>query len=263
MFVTHVSAAALTITPTPASSPAPAKTGSSTNPTATEHTLQEINNLKDRIASRVAQMNLVEKRGIIGTVTDVKNTQITLTDKNGDTRYVDVDELTKFASPSAKGSFGISDITKGSILGILGRYNKDSKRILARFVDVLVNPRILSGAIKKIDTENFMFTLITPDQKEFLIDNQIITKTYIHTKDNNLIKSGFSKLQHAERVFVIGFPDKNDPNKIIASRILRFPDIKSNPLIPASKLQSQDANITPSTGSGVKLMPIISTKPKQ
>jgi len=95
----------------------------------------------------------------------VSDTQLTLSDKDTKTRYVDVDELTKFSSPSAKSNFGISDITKGSIVGVLGRYNKDSKRTLARFVDVLVNPQIVSGSVSTIDTENFTFTLITPTQK--------------------------------------------------------------------------------------------------
>src|SRR3990167_5640769 len=80
------------------------------------------------IASRVAQLKLVEKRGIIGTVTNVTNTQITLSDIQNNTRFIDVDELTKFTSAKSKETFGISDITKGTTLGILGLYNKDSRR---------------------------------------------------------------------------------------------------------------------------------------
>src|ERR1035437_9874018 len=62
----------------------------------------------NEIASKTAQLNLVEKRGIIGTVTDSSGTQITLSDLNGNIRFVDVDELTKFSSSSSK-SYGISD----------------------------------------------------------------------------------------------------------------------------------------------------------
>src|SRR5690348_9180787 len=115
------------------------------SPTPQNTLEQQISNLKDKIASRVAQLKLVDKRGIIGTVTDVNLTQITLTDSKGDTRFIDIDELTKFSSPSAKSNFGISDITKGSILGVLGLYNRESRRILARFVDVIVLPAEISG----------------------------------------------------------------------------------------------------------------------
>src|SRR3989344_7962603 len=101
-------------------------------------TQQQINALTNKIASRVAQLKLVEKRGVIGKVTDVSNTQITLSDMSGNTRFVDVDEFTKFKSDSK--SFGISDIEKGQKIGALGLYNKQSRRILARFVEVLQIP---------------------------------------------------------------------------------------------------------------------------
>src|SRR3990167_5837024 len=107
-----------------------------------ENKNQEIKDqLISNIASRVAQLNLVEKRGIIGKVTEATNTQITLSDIKGDTRFVDVDELTKFSSPNAKGTFGISDITKDATVGILGLYNKESRRILARFVNVITDQK--------------------------------------------------------------------------------------------------------------------------
>ena len=69
------------------------------------------------IASRVAQLKLVEKRGIIGTVTNVTNTQITLSDIQNNTRFIDVDELTKFTS--AKASTVSSVITCGIDTGTI------------------------------------------------------------------------------------------------------------------------------------------------
>src|SRR3989344_3522321 len=67
----------------------------------------QIDDLKSKIASKVAQLNLVEKRGIYGIVADASDTQITLKTVNGNTRFIDVDELTKFSSDS-NDSFGIS-----------------------------------------------------------------------------------------------------------------------------------------------------------
>src|SRR5579872_6286504 len=99
LFVVVKSAfAATTPTPTPAVST----------------TEQQINTIKDMVASSVAAMHLMEKRGFIGKVTDNTETQITVNDMMGNSRSIDVDELTQFSSPSAKTSFGISDITKGT-----------------------------------------------------------------------------------------------------------------------------------------------------
>lgn len=217
---------------------------------------EQINNLKERIASQVAEMHLVEKRGIIGTVSDVSETQLSLTDINGATRLVDVDELTKFSSPSAKSSFGISDITKGSIVGVVGLYNKDSRRLLARWVDVMTEPKILSGGILSLNKDAGTFAIATLDSDSITIDVENITKTQAYSKDGGVIKSGFSKLAVGQRVLIVGFPDAKNKNMIVASRILIFSDIPANPKIPLVKPEDI-APVTPSTGSGKKLTPIV------
>ncbi|MDE2025309.1 MAG: hypothetical protein KGJ07_02345 [Patescibacteria group bacterium] len=210
--------------------------------------------LQERIASRVAQLKLVEKKGIIGTVTDVAETQLSVTDLNGDTVFIDVDELTKFTSVNNK-SIGISDITKGETIGILGLYNKESRRILARFVDELSLPQVLSGAVTAVDSKNYNLSLTTLSKKDIFIDVENITKTYVYGKTTGTTRSGFSKINQGERIMVIGYPDTNDSSKIIASRIICFPDLPINPRIQL--LNPQDLGVTPSTGSGIKLVPII------
>ncbi len=226
-----------------------------TTPTPTSSLDQQINNLKDRIASRVAQLNLVEKKGFVGNVTDVEETQITITDRQGNTRFIDVDELTKFSSPSAKANFGISDITKGTTIGILGLYNKESRRTLARFVDVVTFPQIISGAVEAIDGGNFSISIVTPSEKEIPINIATTTKTYMYTKGNPLARSGFSKIKQGERIMVVGVPDVQNKNGILALRLLLFPDLPVNQKIVLFK--PGEFNVTPSTGSGNKIVPII------
>ena len=195
-------------------------------PTADQALLEKLGN---EIASKTAQLNLVEKRGVIGAVTDSSSAQITLTDPNGNTRFVDVDELTKFSS-SSNSSFGISDVTKGMTLGVLGLYNKQSRRILARDIDVMTSfPTIVFGEISDIDKTNYGITV---------------------AKENNS-KTGFSKMQTAQTVSVTGFPDKQDKSKIVAAQIIVLPDIQLG-----YNLNLVSPTIAPSTGSGVKLYPI-------
>lgn len=249
LFLIATRVGAQTVTPSKAITPTPTDTNSLD---------QQINDLKDRIASRVAQLQLVEKRGIVGTVTDISDTQITLSDLQGNIRFVDVDELTKFSSPSAKTNFGISDITKGSTLGVLGLYNKQSHRILARFVDVLSLPTVVSGAVSAIDDKNFIFTLSTANKQDYTINVGSETKTYAYDASTGLTRSGFSKLKVGERIMVVGFPDVKDKNTIIPSRVLRFPTVPVNPKIII--INPDELNVTPSTGSGTKLVPIIKVK---
>ena len=226
--------------------------------TPTQGDIQQIDDLKNRIASRVAQLNLVEKKGIIGTVTDATNTQITLNDVNGNIRFIDVDELTKFSNSNASGtSFGISDINRGMTLGVLGLYNKQSRRILARQVDVLTMPKIFIGVVSSVDSKNFNFYIVSEDNKQTFIDVETVTKTYSYSTGTALAIVGFSKIKVDESVIVIGFSDKNTPTHIIASRVLLFPDVPKNPKINYIPALNPGASIIPSTGSGRKLTPII------
>jgi len=183
---------------------------------------KQINDLTERIASKVAQLKLVEKRGIIGKVIEVSNTQITISDINGNTRFVDVDELTKFSSPNNKSSFGISDIEKDSTIGVLGLYNKESRRTMARFITILNLPRYIHGTILSIDNNKFQLK-IKEKEKELTIDVGTTTVTSAVTNSLKLAKWGFSKLTNGDYIIVVGFEDKKDKNLIIASKIIVFP----------------------------------------
>ncbi len=215
-------------------------------PTPSPNTLQkQIDSLTNKIASRVAALKLVEKRGIIGEVSGVSNTQITLNDINGNTRFVDVDEFTKFSSPSSKTSFGISDIRKGDKLGVLGLYNKESRRILARFIETLIMPAIIHGAVSSIDSENFTLSVNTEDGKEYKIDVQTSTRTFSYDLEKRqLLKSGFSKIETGESIIIVGFADKKDASLIQASRVIVLPGVSKNPKIKvsASKESSSPTN---------------------
>lgn len=216
--------AATTATPTTTS-----KTTTPTTPVS-EKLNEQINELKEKIASRVSELNLVEKRGVIGTVTETSGSKITLTDVQGQTRFVDVDEITKFSSASNK-TFGISDIKKGTKISVLGLYNKQSKRILARFINTSVDPLFISGTIIDIDSKNFVLTVMTTDNKEYKLDNQTSTKTSSYDIENGLVKSGFSKLKLGDRISAIGFVDTKDATLIVPDRIVSYLDLPINPHI--------------------------------
>jgi len=208
---------------------------------------EQITELKEKIASRVSELNLVEKRGIIGVVTDVSTSKITIKDVANNVQFVDVDEITKFSSASNK-SFGLSDITKGTRVNILGLYNKQSKRILARFISTTVDPIFVSGSISNLDKTNFFITITTPDQKQIKIDVQTSTKISSYDKTNNVTKMGFSKLAIGDRVTAIGYADKKIANQIVGDRVIDFLDLPKNPKIMISQTQpTETATPTPST----------------
>lgn len=218
---------------------------------------EQINELKEKIASRVSELKLVEKRGMIGVVSETSANKITLTDLSGKTRFVDVDEITKFSSSSK--SFGISDLTKGTKITILGIYNKQSKRILARFIQVTVTPHYLTGVISDMDNKNFTLNIMTEDNKTVKIDIESPTKISAYDKTDGLAKYGFSKMDAGDRLAIIGYPDKKDTSMIVATRIIDLAALPKDPKIIVKQAATPvptEEDIKPSTGSGKKLTPI-------
>lgn len=191
---------------------------------------EKVDELKNKIASRVAELNLVEKRGIIGVVQNVSDTQITVSDLNEKNRIIDVDEFTKFLSVGDD-SFGISDIKKGSRISTLGLYNKDSHRLLARFIKEISIPLFLYGVISEKDEKDFSVNLTVEDGTVFIVDIEKITKTFEYS-NGELETSGFSKIQALQNALVIGFPDLKEKEQITAGRIIIFPNLPKNPKIP-------------------------------
>jgi acetolactate synthase regulatory subunit len=216
---------------------------------------KQIDDLKNKVASKVAQLKLVEKRGLVGVVADTTATQITINDLNSNIRIIDVDEFTKFSSPDAKASFGISDIKRGDKIGVLGLYNKESRRTLARFVNVLDIPEFVVGVVAVKDEENFNLTVATSG-RSLKVSIENISKVYDVDSNGKLLRSGFSKITLKENIIVSGFFGPKLKDTITAGRVLLFPGVAQNPQIEIKELPASPS-IVPSTGSGRKLTPIV------
>lgn len=195
--------------------------------------LEKIQKIKDIVASKVAELNLVEKRGLIGTIKDTTNSQVTIIDIKGNTRRIDVDELTKF-NLNSKRTGGISDLTKGSTYSFVGLYNKETQKLLARSISIVNTiPVYFEGAINGVDATNYQLTVVNEKGEKKTIDIQSSTKTSLGTVDGDLQKSGFTKLNVNERILAVGFWDKKDSNLLSTLRIIHFKDVP-----PSKEMQS-------------------------
>ena len=203
--------------------------------TSTDKTNIKVDQIKDKVASRVAQLNLVEKRGMVGIVESVAGNEIRINDLNDKTRIIDVDELTKYSSD--EGSFDLDKIQKGTKISAIGLYNKDSEKLLARFINEISIPLFLNGVISGKDDEEFTVNLSTEDEKKYTVDVENITKSFTFS-DGELETIGFSKLPTLKNALVIGYVNPKDENRITAGRIIIFPDVPKNPRIEVDEVTS-------------------------
>jgi hypothetical protein len=223
-------------TPTPKATATPA----STTPKDTQ-----VEKIKDLVASRVAELKLVDKKGLVGYVKSTTNTQIVITDSHGKEIKIDIDELTKFTSPTDKETFGISDVKKGDLLSLIGLFNKQTERLLARFVEVASNiPQNIDGVVVAIDDDNFTIDVADAAGKVRKVNIETSTKTFVF-EEGDTVKSGFSKIETGERIIVVGFDDKNEKDQINASRITRLADIELSPELKKAAAGSVKETTTP------------------
>lgn len=197
--------------------------------------LKTIEKIKEMVADKVSKLNIIEKRGFIGTVQDTSNTQITAQDLHGKKRFIDIDELTKFQeSIGSSKTFGISDVKKGDRLAFVGQYNTDTERLLARFVTKTESiPQYINGTVNTSDEDEFTITVTTDKGQKKIIDIERSTDTRSYEAKEGMQDSGFSQIKTGEKVLVVGFPDEEDNNRFSASRILHF--VNPKPTTPSPR----------------------------
>ena len=204
----------------------------------------QIEKIKDLVASKVAELKLVDKRGLVGYVKATTSTQISITDHKSREVKIDVDELTKFESPD-NDNFGISDVKKGDLLSFVGLYNKQSERLMARFVEVASSiPQNIEGVVLSKDTSEFTLNIATVDGSKKIISIETSTKTNVY-QEGETVKSGFSKILPGERVIIVGFEDKTNKDQVNASRIIHFPGMKLSNELKKAAAQSTKESASP------------------
>jgi hypothetical protein len=190
---------------------------------------QQIDELKDKVASKVASLKLVEKRGVIGVVASSSPREIVLTDINDNEIDIDIDELTDFTSES-ESSFSISDIKKGMQISVLGLYNKDSRHLLARYVEDYAIPEFITGVISGKDEKESTISLSTQDKVLYKVDIEDVSKILLYSEDS-FDDAEFSQVPTQANAIVVGFADPKEKNRITASRIIIFSGSPKDPRI--------------------------------
>lgn len=234
---------AFAVSPTPAS--------------PTQGQIDQIEKIKEMVASKVAELKLVEKRGILGKVKETTGTKITVIDNKGNGRTVDTDELTKFQDDvGSSKTFGISDIKKDEQFSFIGLYNKDTERLLARIVTRIHSiPTLFEGMVTDKNLAQFALTVVDALGAKKVINIENTTKTNVHSQEG-VLKSGFTKINAGQRILVVGFTDTKDKNQINATRITHFESLPPSSQMAKFAKNNNGDEIPVSSGSGKKLTPI-------
>lgn len=217
----------LVYVPTFAQTPTKAKITTTPEPTAAPTTKLEkdVQLLKDKIATKVAEMRDTSKSTKAGTVTEIEKDTITIqTEDSATTKITYDDTVTKLVSLVNKGAdLKFSDIKKGDYLVVSGLLIEDSLTATIIYKDQQF--LALSGKVSDVQKADFEITVITTGKDTYTLDIESSTKQFIFDyEEAAVVKSGFSKIHVGDTInFVIKKPGDKTTTKATAVRTLIIP----------------------------------------
>lgn len=188
---------------------------------------QDIESLKEKIATKVAELRQKNNKAVSGTIRENSETKLILQTSDEVEYQIILDpDLTKFyqITGARKKEVKLKDFKKGSYITATGVIN--DKTIEAN--SVYLDTAFLVGSGKVIETnkEDFYFRLITTNKENYTLDFETTTKLQIvNIKSLELEKVGFSKIKEGDTIhFVVGKTgEEKEVNRYSAQKILVIP----------------------------------------
>lgn len=196
------------------------------SPTTVIEKLKQIEILKEKIATKVAEIRQSEKSAVTGTVKSIKDNIYQITGKSLDQSVTKSDDtvfykITNQNKSDPLDSQTINKIKIGEEMAALGYFDSNHNTFLAKYIYLFSAPLRIFGKVIEKDTENYTISVSQP-QGNILVDIETVTKIYIYTPKSGLIKGGFSKLNVNDAVSIFATVNPKEENRMSAVKILDF-----------------------------------------
>lgn len=213
--------------------------------------LKQIEMLKEKIATKVAQLRENEKSGVSGKVKSVGDTTITLTTKTGEKTVSFLEDTIFFKMTDGVKSDPLDykqakNLKEGDTLAVLGYFDSSHNTFSAKYVYLSTSPTHLMGKIADIDKANYTITA-TDTAGNTLVDIETYTKMYTYNTKTGLVRAGFSKFRTSDLVHIFATANPKEENRASALKIIDLTfgnQITSTPSATPSRESSISATPT-------------------
>jgi hypothetical protein len=208
-------------------------------PTASESNpiQKKIDDLKERLATRVAELKSQNKKSLYGVIKQKDDGKIILSNSGIDLP-VTYDKDTKISVRTLSGKKSDTDdkmLTVGSNVVAFGTLDIDQKTLLSKYLLIHDQPIVSVGTVESVDLKDGSFTITSTDGK-MTLEYEINTKCRMYDGDA-LVSCGLSKINKTDRVIVRMLPIENQSTKSSALRIVLLPTRAApNVLSPTTKV---------------------------
>lgn len=185
---------------------------------------QSIKNLKEKIATKVAEITKKNKKIIAGLLKKTKDKTLQLKKENLDIT-VSFDELTtKFYQIKSNSLREIEkkDLANENYLLVVG---SEFDNLLTADAIYQYQPYFVgSGKITEINKNDYSFAVITPEKETYIFDVETSTKQQImDIKTYQVQSAGFSKLKVGDAIHFVSYLPDNNSKRASLIRYLLIP----------------------------------------
>jgi hypothetical protein len=205
--------------------------------------IKQIENLKEKIATKVAEIRKSEIMLVTGNINKINDNEIQLeTEKGVKTIFVGEDSNIYEITGNSKKNLNQKDLSPGTEISVLGYQSDDNSTLSAKFVYIYDNKIRLNGKILNIDKDNFTLTVKTKDG-EYELNFERSSKANLINKTDTVEKSGFSKIKVQD--FIHAYCQKNETeNSYSIIKLLHF-NFDSAQSTVSAKNSSPSATVKP------------------
>ena len=188
---------------------------------------KEIEELKDRIETKVSETRKENNKAIAGTIEKKDEDSLTIKCSDDEEYNIIIDEaLTKYfqINKDEKQEIDFKNIEKGDYIIVTGEIN--DKEVLANFIYIDESYLINSGSITETNNNDYYIKVLTTVKENYTLDIESYTEQLmLNLKSLEFEKIGFSKIKEGDTIHFIvkQSAQKQEDNRYPAVRILIIP----------------------------------------
>lgn len=181
---------------------------------------KQIDDLKERLATKVAELKLSQRLAIYGTIKSVSVSTFTVETASKDLKIELTDDIKIFQKiKGVRTPLTSEDLAKGDIVAVFGEYDQTLELLKAKVVFIqATDPVRVAGTITQVNKTEYTIIMTSADDKTYIIDFETTTKTSVWN-GKELEKGGFSKLLVGNSIHVTGTLVPKKENRVSAARI--------------------------------------------
>lgn len=234
-------------TPVWAQTTSPSATPATSTPTAK---MKQIEDLKERLATKVAELRQSQRRALFGTVTSISLTTVTIETQTKNVKIELTDDMKVIQVIRGKRTELTTDaLDKGDTVVVFGDYDATIDILKGKIIFIQGSlPVRISGTVTAIDKGEFTLTVETAEGQTYTVDIEKDTRTEGWDRTKGLSKSGFSKIALGDTVHILGTPVPKKDNRLSAQRIFNLGNLSGVTPTPSPTLSEEaTTSATPTT----------------